>query len=127
MNALPPPPAEIAYLAKRIGAAATLKLIEQRGGTRVFIPRAPADGQVLVAQIGIEAVAALSEGWGGEYLKIPLVKWWRARVYRSQGLNHREIAQRLGCTENTVGTYLRGPGPAAGAPPVETAQMALKL
>lgn len=114
----PPPPAELDYLVRPLGAAATLALIERHGGTRLYVPRAPS--AELLACLGAEAAAALCAEWGGNYLKPPLAKGWRALVYRAAGDSYSQIARRLGCTEKAVAEHLR-----AGR--ATTTQLALRL
>jgi len=106
----PPPPAELAFLTARIGAEATLKLLELHGGTRLHIPKHPNQGVRIAREIGLANARALAAHWGGDYLKVPLCRHWRARVYRSQGLSYADIARRLGVMEGTVWTYLRDAG-----------------
>ena len=107
---LPAPPAELAFLTDRIGAAATLKLIELHGGTRVHVPKFPNQGVKLAREIGLAEAKALAEIWGGDYLKVPLCKYWRARVYRHGGASYPEIARKLGVTERAVWKYLSDAG-----------------
>jgi transcriptional regulator with XRE-family HTH domain len=109
MNA-PPPPAELEPIASRIGAAATLALIEAHGGCRVFVARQPNQGSELARDIGLPAARALAERWGGEWLIVPLARAWRVRLYRLRGDTHREIARRLGITEKQVQKLLHNAG-----------------
>lgn len=107
---LPPPPAELAFLTDRIGAEMTLRLIEQHGGTRLHVAKAPTPGSKLARDIGHDAALALAKVWGGDYLKVPLAREWRARVYQSRGGSYAKIARRLGVTEGTVWGYLNQAG-----------------
>lgn len=123
---MPPPqvPAELEWLIAPLGVEATLALIEQRGGVRVFVPLEPTADNELARIVGLDAARALAAAFGGERLRVPLArgKWtgaWRARIYRARGMSLPEIARRLGCVENTVRVMLQ---PRAG----ET-QMALDL
>lgn len=103
-----PPPADLAHLTGRIGAAATLALIEAHGGTRVAIPKSVSANSRLAQLLGVEAAAALAKWRGGETLKVPVARSWRIRLYRAEGLSYAAIAKRLGCTESTVHTHLSG-------------------
>ncbi len=103
----PPPPAELEFLSDLIGAEATLRLIELHGGTRVHVPKSPNQGSKLSRDIGLTAAKALAARWGGDTLKVPLARYWRARIYRMNGRTYREIARLLGVNEGTVHTYLR--------------------
>ena len=102
-----PPPAELAYLSSRIGAAATLALIEAHGGTRLHIPKSAPPTARLTRLLGPEAAHALSAWRGGEDVKIPLAKGWRIRVHRAEGLGYGAIARRLGIGEAMVHKHLQ--------------------
>ena len=102
-----PPPAELAFLADRIGPAATLALIEAHGGTRVKIPKGVNQGSALARAIGLDAARALSTWRGGETVKVPLAKPWRIWIYRAEGLSYAQIARKLGIGESAVHKYLQ--------------------
>jgi hypothetical protein len=106
-----PPPAELAYLTRHIGAAAVLRLIEEAGGTRIDVPKCEPEavnqGHKLARMIGLPAARALVAGLGAGQIKVPLCRWWRARIYRAEGDSYAEIARRLGVTESAVHGYLR--------------------
>lgn len=110
----PPPitwsPAELAFLTDLIGVPATFRLIELHGGTRVRVPKGVNQGSRLARDIGLDPARRLAERWGGDMLKVPLARYWRARVYRSRGDSYRTIARRIGVNEGTVHTYLRAAG-----------------
>jgi hypothetical protein len=97
-----PAPAELAYLADRIGARATLALIEAAGGTRIHVPKGVNQGSKLARMIGLDAARALSAWRGGEDIKIPLARHWRIRIRRALGDSYSEIARKLGITEKAV-------------------------
>lgn len=120
----PPPdwaPAELRELTSLIGIPATFRLIELRGGTRVRVPKSVNQGRMLAREIGLTAARLLAERWGGDDLKVPLARHWRARVYRARGDSYSQIARRLGVSESTVHTYLR----AAGLTSVQAEQLDL--
>ena len=102
-----PPPAELAYLAQRIGPAATLALIEAAGGTRLHIPKSVHQGSRLARLLGLAAARALVEWRGGEDVKIPLARAWRIRLLREEGHSYPAIARRLGITEKAVHAQLQ--------------------
>ena len=104
---IPAAPAELAPLTSLIGDHAALLLIEAHGGTRLYIARR---GDALATVIGAQAAAALAAELGGEYLKVPTAKFWRARVYRARGMSYALIARRLGATESSVWRWLNAGG-----------------
>ncbi|GGG43362.1 hypothetical protein GCM10010964_33470 [Caldovatus sediminis] len=101
-----PPPAELEPWTSRIGAEATLKLIERHGGTRLYIPKAPNQGCALAREIGLEAALTLAASWGGDWLRVPLARNWRVRLYRARGDSYPTIARKLGLTEKAVWGHL---------------------
>lgn len=102
----PRPPAELARFVKVIGDEATLALIEAHGGLVIHIPRFVWPETVLTRSIGTAAAEALAAEYGGEKLRIPIAKNWRARVYRRRGETIAAIARRLSVGENTVYDYV---------------------
>lgn len=106
MTAPPPPPAELAWLTTIIGADAALRLIEEHGGTRLYVPKEV--NQRSAARLGIPRAAAqaLAECFGGEHILIPVARAWRVRLYRARGMTYPAIARRLGITERAVGRIL---------------------
>jgi hypothetical protein len=114
----PPPPAEIAWMVQAIGLDNALAVIERFGGTRVYLPVGSGEGSELAAIIGRQALSDLRQarearaGAAGteSYLKVPLVKQWRAAVYRAERDSYARIALRLGCTERAVAKWLREAG-----------------
>lgn len=109
-------PAELAFLTDLIGVAATFRLIEMHGGTRVRVPKGVNQGSKLARDIGLPEARLLAERWGGDTLKVPLARYWRARVYRERGDSYRTIARKIGVNEGTVHTYLRAAGMTARGP-----------
>ncbi len=105
MNDAPP---EVARLLALIGDAATLRFVEAHGGTRVHIRLGHTSRNALADLLGAAAAAALAQAFGGDYIRVPLAKKWRARQYRAQGLSYSAIARRLGCSDVTVWEYLNG-------------------
>lgn len=106
------PPPEVAHLVDLIGEAATLRLVELHGGTRVYVPAGAREANHLARDLGDEAARALAAQFGRDYLRVPLVKGWRARIYHARGESYAAIARRLGCNETTVFQYVRPRAPA---------------
>lgn len=105
-----PPPAELRALARLIGPRKLLDLIEAEGGTRAFIPKGPNQATPIARAIGLDAARSLAAALGGEYLRVPLARAWRVRIYRTEGQTHRAIARRLGITESQVAKLLQDAG-----------------
>lgn len=59
-----------------IGTHLALRLVSERGGTRVYIPTEArlTEDCPLARIIGVAAAAKLSRLWGGEWLTIPLAR-----------------------------------------------------
>ena len=100
------PPAEAQRLIDLIGVEHALRLMEQHGGSRVFVPVRANPKQRLARELSPAAEAALVEEFGGNNLEVPLCKAWRARIYRAGGMTHRKIALALGCHERSVRGWL---------------------
>ena len=108
---LPSPPAELSPLTSVIGAAATLRLVEQMGGLRIKVPSKARTTSALGKTIGHDALRLLVQSYGGNTLNVPLCKPWRVKVLRLRdGLSYSEIARALHMTERTVYGYLRAAG-----------------
>lgn len=63
-------PPRLAHLVSIIGLAATLRLIEARGGTRLYVPKRPDEDRLLVKLIGRPAAARLVRAYPGESLEL---------------------------------------------------------
>lgn len=82
-----------------LGDEVYLKLLESRGGKRLFVAKDPYSSE-LSNEIGIEGARRLSAVFGGEYIKVPLDREFRALAYREQKLSNARIALRIGLTEH---------------------------
>lgn len=116
MTTPPPPPAEAAWLSDVIGADATLRLVEERGGLALYIPHEVNQASPLAQMIGLDAARRLADAYGGEARVVPLLRWWRVRVERARGLTDRAIARKLVMTEAHVSKLLRAAAPPAAPP-----------
>jgi hypothetical protein len=103
-------PAELSHLGDAIGAEALLLLVEQHGGIRLYIPKDINQGSSLARSVGLPAARALSRMFGGEWIKVPIARAWRVRVYRQRGETYQSIARRLLITEGQVGKLLCNAG-----------------
>lgn len=107
---IPPPPAEISWLASAVGAEAALRLIEEHGGTRVYVPKDVNQLSAARLALPLPAARALAERYGGEHILVPIARAWRVRIYRAAGLTYPAIARKLGITERAVGRILTDAG-----------------
>ncbi|SIP95700.1 hypothetical protein [Bosea sp. TND4EK4] len=106
MSGLPPATEDVARFVDLVGADATLKLLEARGGTRLWIPERSEDS-TLAEIVGLDAAVQLYRKYGAGEIKVPLGRQWRVLCYIAMGLNRSQTALRAGCTENTVHDILQ--------------------
>ncbi|RRH98063.1 winged helix-turn-helix transcriptional regulator [Mesorhizobium tamadayense] len=88
-------------LLRLLGPAGLVRLAEQYGGTRLYVP-ATAERGKLAEELGIELTEKLSRRFGRDYLSVPLVRDLRARHYRAAGSSNADIARKLGLSESAV-------------------------
>jgi hypothetical protein len=91
-------------LAEAIGEESLLRLLETRGGMRVYIPHQPKASDSLAASIGLSAAIGLSQIYGGDRIEVPNPTPRKVRILelRSHGLSIDAIAHQLGCTRRRV-------------------------
>ena len=53
-----------------VGPAATLRLLEEYGGTRMFVPKVAKDATKIVTLIGLRPAEVLCEQFGGRYVRV---------------------------------------------------------
>jgi Mor family transcriptional regulator len=112
-------------IAHSIGCDAADKLIADFGGRRLYIPVAPAPGDLLSRSIGLLPALALARTFGGDRLMIPVTSTHarrRARIVsmRANNVSIARIAHELRCTERYVYKVLsvkRVPAPPAAEMP----------
>lgn len=94
-------PATEAALLLLLGPADLIRLVEYRGGVRLYVPREMGTTE-LPSKIGDAAAGKLIGRWGGFYIRVPLARELRARHYRAAGMSNAQIAVRLGMAESSV-------------------------
>lgn len=99
-------PAHVRTWADLVGIEAAVRLILERGGTRVYVPAVPSPDSPLAAIVGHAGAIALASRFGGEYPKVPVARPFLIAWLREQGLSAPRIAQQLHCSENTVWAHL---------------------
>ena len=90
-----------------IGDELAGKLIADFGGQRLYIPRAPAPGDLVTSSIGLVAALAMSRTFGGDRIVVPVTNDHarrRARILamRADHVSVRRIARQLRCSERHV-------------------------
>lgn len=107
MSACPDPGALIAQLQSIVGEEAFVRLCQELGGTRVYIPLKCRDGGELMEAIGRDACDRLSRALAPATIRVPLARRERALHYLKQGLSIPRIARRLGLTETGVSKLIK--------------------
>jgi hypothetical protein len=112
-HAINPPrmPAELEHLTAVLGDDLVLLLVEEYGGSRLFVPRLITDETVLALKIGRPAAEAMAAVFPAALLQIPACKPWRVRLYASRGWTVAKIALMLRWDETTVYRHLRNHQP----------------
>ncbi len=90
-----------------IGADAADRLIADFGGRRLYIPIAPARGDLITRSIGLLAALTMARAFGGDRILIPATcshARRRARIVmlRAENVSISHIARELRCTERYV-------------------------
>ena len=91
------------HLMQILGEAGFVRLCQELGGTRVYIPYTCRDGSDLADAIGTEACEKLSRALAPATIRVPLARRERALFYRVHAdLSNAKIARKLGITEGAV-------------------------
>ncbi len=90
-----------------VGDGAADKLIADFGGRRLYIPVAPAPGDLITRSIGLLAALAMARVFGGDRLLIPVTsnharRRVRILAMRAEHVSISRIAHELRCTERYV-------------------------
>jgi hypothetical protein len=93
-------------LAELLGEADFVRLVEEYGGTRLYVPQT-ASGTQVSKTLGEAIASRLSSRYGRDYLLVPLARDLRTKHYRAAGLSNAQIARRLGITESGVERIFR--------------------
>jgi hypothetical protein len=83
-----------------------LRLAEEFGGTRLYIPRHMTADNRLAELLGITVAMELSQRLGANAVRVPLMRDERALTYRSEGKSIAWIARKLCMTETGVDKLL---------------------
>ena len=113
MSAFAPPTEDVQKLVELLGEAAALRLIEARGGTRIYVAD-PTPETELTQLVGLDGAAAMHDRYGRGWYRVPVARPWRGLCYIAQGMNRTQAALKAVCHENTVDDIIRRYGRPAG-------------
>lgn len=85
-----------------LGEDAFLRLAEEFGGTRLYVPTTIREDSDLARAIGMTAAQRLASMFAPTAIRVPLARHERAVRLRAQGLSNARIARKLGMTETGV-------------------------
>ena len=89
------------HLVHILGEADFVRLCEEFGGTRLYVPFKGSSSDVAEA-IGTEAAEKLSRAMAPATIRVPLARRERALFYRRKDMSNARIARKLGMTETGV-------------------------
>ena len=95
------------HLLQILGEADFVRLCQELGGTRVYVPY-KCEGSELAEAIGLQACEKLSRALAPATIRVPLARRERAMFYRAQALSNAKIARKLGITETGVNRIFAG-------------------
>lgn len=90
------------HLVQILGEEDFVRLCQELGGTRVYVPYHCRPESELVDAVGVEACEKLSRALAPATIRVPLARRERALYYRAAGLSNPQIARKLGITETGV-------------------------
>ncbi len=110
----------IESIREAVGDQAAATLVKVFGARKVYVPITASEAHSIGRAIGAQAAAALSRRFGGEFIDVPNLRRG-GRHARSalcqqildlaaKKIPQREIARRLDCSRQYVGTVIRGNG-----------------
>lgn len=110
-------PPNLQEMAQVIGLPATLMIVREYGGTRVWVPKTASPDHPLWRLIGPEALARLCQHYGGEFLDIAkgeiAIKAVRdAAIRAATGKTQAQLAREYHLTERHIRTLRGGIDPA---------------
>lgn len=97
-----------------LGEDGLLRLLEQYGGVRLYMPRRMPPKHPLAQRLGWETAQALCQFACSGELRVPTGRHWRARArhaqihaLRAQGMSLRELARRFLLSERHICRVLK--------------------
>jgi len=98
-------PRRTAELADVVGLQAALKLVELRGGRRVWAPKKSREDHWLVEHIGLDAFRKLCQHYGDTSLELDMCKGLKRAIVVAEyerGVPVSKLAETYGCTERNI-------------------------
>lgn len=88
-------------LLAQLGPEGYLLLLEHYAGLRLYVPKmTTSEVTQLVDDITYDHAIKLSDAFGGDYIRVPLDREFRATAYMRKGFSTRKIVRLLGLTES---------------------------
>lgn len=85
-----------------LGKHGLLELLEHYAGCRLFVPKMDGEASNIIPRLSRDVSLKLSERFGGDSLRVPIMREFRALCLRNEGLSNAKIARSLGITEPGV-------------------------
>ncbi|MBF8271571.1 MAG: hypothetical protein HW380_676 [Magnetococcales bacterium] len=125
-------PKSAIQLIEVIGTAATLRLVQNHGGTYLALPRSIGPQHDVSNLIGFEAARSLAERWGGERVYIPKVDV-AVRCVRNremiaryeQGESYRSLVKEYAICDRWFWRIMKKTQTSPGHSPKENKQLSL--
>ncbi len=91
-------------LLSAIGQEATVKLVSNFGGLRLYVPQSPRPADAIARCVGFSNALKLARLWGGDRMDVPRPALRRARILdlRASGMSVEAIAREMQCTTRRV-------------------------
>ena len=91
-------------LLSAIGQEATVKLVSNFGGLRLYVPQSPRPADAIARCVGFSNALKLARVWGGDRMDVPRPALRRARILdlRASGMSVEAIAREMQCTTRRV-------------------------
>ena len=107
-------PGILQEMAELIGLSATMTIVRQYGGVRLYIPKEITEDHPIIKLVGICNAVALTDTYGGETLEIAraetAIREIRNTEIRNQwpALSQRQLALKYHTTERNIRIILSG-------------------
>lgn len=98
-------PKRVAELADVVGLANALKLVELRGGRRIYVPKKAHEKHWLIPHIGMAALEKLAERYASLNIEIDRCQGLKRAIIVAEferGVSTSILAESYGCTERNI-------------------------